>query len=298
MQFDYFGKISLGTPRQKLLVNFDTGSPNLWVHSSLCDMRNIACQKRKHYDSSASRTYRTQGDNFLIRYEKGSAEGFYSYDTLRMGGLKATGQIFAEAVSTSTFENAKWDGVMGLGFCKPTDKIKSPLDNFQEQGVIEKRSFSFKLNSEANSKYGGELIFGGVDDKHFKGKMYFFAVTQARYWQFRMEKVTDLKNTIKLCRGGCEAILDTGTSNILGPRKEIEYLNLEIFKARQLNQRFYLHCSQMANLPTIAFTMRDTNGQRLKYTLKPKHYIRVVKVCAFRVLCGMQFNLKHLFLFV
>ncbi|KAM7474383.1 hypothetical protein LguiB_021626 [Lonicera macranthoides] len=52
-----------------------------------------------------------------------------------------------------------------------------------EQGLVKKKVFSFWLNRYAGSKYGGELVFGGVDPKHFKGKHTYVPVTQRGYWE-------------------------------------------------------------------------------------------------------------------
>ncbi len=43
--------------------------------------------------------------------------------------------------------------------------------------------FSFWLNHDATDKeHGGELVFGGVDPKHFKGEHVYTPVTHKGYW--------------------------------------------------------------------------------------------------------------------
>lgn len=55
--------------------------------------------------------------------------------------------------------------------------------NMLKQGLIERPVFSFWLNRDPKSEEGGEIVFGGVDPKHFKGEHTFVPVTQRGYWQ-------------------------------------------------------------------------------------------------------------------
>lgn len=52
-----------------------------------------------------------------------------------------------------------------------------------EQGLMEKKVFSFWLNRDEEDVNGGELVFGGVDSKHFTGQHTYVNVTQKGYWQ-------------------------------------------------------------------------------------------------------------------
>lgn len=54
-----------------------------------------------------------------------------------------------------------------------------------QQGHVKEEVFSFWLNRDPDAKEGGEIVFGGVDRKHFKGKHTYAPVTEKGYWQVR-----------------------------------------------------------------------------------------------------------------
>lgn len=51
------------------------------------------------------------------------------------------------------------------------------------QGLVKQSVFSFWFNRNAKEEEGGELVFGGVDPKHFKGEHTYVPVTRKGYWQ-------------------------------------------------------------------------------------------------------------------
>lgn len=59
-----------------------------------------------------------------------------------------------------------------------------------ERGLIKEPVFSFWLNRNAQDEEGGEIVFGGVDPKHFKGKHTYVPVTRKGYWQVGTETIT------------------------------------------------------------------------------------------------------------
>lgn len=52
-----------------------------------------------------------------------------------------------------------------------------------KQGLVKEPVFSFWLNRNKEEEKGGEIVFGGVDPKHFRGKHTYVPVTQKGYWQ-------------------------------------------------------------------------------------------------------------------
>nr|ABI78942.1 aspartic protease [Ipomoea batatas] len=223
----YYGEISIGSPPQKFTVIFDTGSSNLWVPSSKCYF-SIACYFHSKYKSSKSSTYTKIGTSCSITYGSGSISGFLSQDNVGVGDLVVKDQVFIETTKepSLTFVLAKFDGLLGLGFQEISVEDVVPVwYNMVEQGLVDEPVFSFWLNRDTNAEEGGELIFGGVDPNHFKGKHTYVPVTQKGYWQFEMGDFLIGNSSTGFCEGGCAAIVDSGTSLLTGPTTIVTEIN-------------------------------------------------------------------------
>ncbi|XP_007020768.2 PREDICTED: aspartic proteinase [Theobroma cacao] len=227
MDAQYFGEIGIGTPPQNFTVIFDTGSSNLWVPSSKCYF-SIACYLHSRYKSSRSSTYKANGKPADIQYGTGAISGFFSEDNVQVGDLVVKNQEFIEATRepSITFLVAKFDGILGLGFQEISVGNAVPVwYNMVNQGLVKEPVFSFWFNRDPEDDIGGEVVFGGMDPKHFKGDHTYVPITRKGYWQFDMGDVLIGNQTTGLCAGGCSAIADSGTSLITGPTAIIAQVN-------------------------------------------------------------------------
>ncbi|KAE8723084.1 Aspartic proteinase A1 [Hibiscus syriacus] len=230
MDAQYYGEIGVGTPPQKFTVIFDTGSSNLWVPSSKCYF-SISCYLHSKYKASESKTYKKNGKSAAIHYGTGAISGFFSYDNVQVGDLVVKDQEFIEATKEPglTFLVAKFDGILGLGFKEISVGKAVPVwYNMIKQGLIKDPVFSFWLNRNVGEEMGGEIVFGGVDPNHYRGKHTYVPVTKRGYWQFDMGDVLIGDEPTGYCAGGCAAIADSGTSLLAGPTTVIAMINHEI----------------------------------------------------------------------
>lgn len=235
----YYGEVAIGTPPQKFTVIFDTGSSNLWVPSAKCYF-SVACFFHAKYKSSQSATYKKNGKPAAIRYGTGSISGFFSYDNVKVGDLVVNNQEFIEATRepSITFLVAKFDGILGLGFQEISVGNATPVwYNMINQGLIKDPVFSFWLNRNPAEEEGGQIVFGGVDPNHYKGKHTYVPITQKGYWQFDMGDVLIGGKATGYCASGCSAIADSGTSLIAGPTTVITMINQAIGAAGVVSQQ-------------------------------------------------------------
>ncbi|XP_048846548.1 cathepsin D-like isoform X2 [Brienomyrus brachyistius] len=257
MDAQYFGVISIGSPQQNFSVLFDTGSSNLWVPSASCSFWNFACWLHQRYDSKKSSTYVKNGTKFAIQYGSGSLSGFLSQDVVSVAGLDIPRQQFGEAVSQPgiVFALAHFDGILGMGYPSISVAQATPVfDSAIAAKLLPQNVFSFYLSRDPAAPVGGELMLGGINNEYHQGELHYLNVTRKAYWQIKMDSVL-VGNQLTLCKGGCQAIVDTGTSLITGPAQEVQALQKAIGAFPLLMGEYFINCKMIPSLPVISLTL-------------------------------------------
>lgn len=267
MDAQYYGKIAIGTPPQEFNVIFDTGSSNLWVPSSNC--YSLACFNHKKYYSSRSSSFKKNNTKFAIRYGSGSVEGIISNDTLTVGKLKVNNQQFGETLKEPglTFAFGKFDGIFGLGYDNiSVGGIRPPFYNMIDQGLITEKIFSVWLNSAEKGGQGGELVFGGISSNRYVGDITYTPVTRKGYWEVNVEslKVGDALLNISTHR----AAIDTGTSLIAGPVKDVDDIAQRVGAQKEFSGMYTISCDAVPNLPDITLYFAGK-----PFTMRPQEYV-------------------------
>jgi len=272
MDAQYFGEIDIGTPAQTFKVIFDTGSSNLWIPSKKCGFLNIACKTHNKYDNTKSSTYKSDGASFKIRYGSGAMEGFVSQDKVCVAETCVENQKFAEATKEPgiAFIAAKFDGILGMGFNTiSVNKLPTVFDNMVEQKLVDQAVFSFWLNRNPEDSNGGQLVLGGVDESLYTGEINYLPVSKKAYWQVSMDGMTVGGDSNMACKGGCEVVMDTGTSLIVGPKEQVNAINKAIgAKIIPVTGEGIVDCAKIPDMPTIEFQL---GGK--KYALTGEDYI-------------------------
>ncbi|XP_062396468.1 pepsin A-like [Sardina pilchardus] len=262
----YYGVISLGTPPQSFGVIFDTGSSNLWVPSVYCTSSS-ACNNHRKFNPQSSSTYQSTQQTVQIAYGTGSMTGLLGYDTLEVGGITVSNQIFGLSETEAPFlANMQWDGILGLAFPSLSASGATPVfDNMMSQGLVSQDLFSVYLSG--NSETGSVVLFGEIDSQYYTGSLKWVPLTSETYWQIKMDSVT-INGNVVACAGGCQAIVDTGTSLIVGPSNDISNMNAWVGASTDQYGDATVTCGNTQNMPEVTFTL---NGYA--FTLPASAYV-------------------------
>jgi len=272
----YYGQVSIGTPGQCFEVVFDTGSSNLWVPGKSC--KSMACVLHKKFQCAQSSTCKETTDKFFIRYGSGQLNGTVAYDKVCFGCQQDSVCVDQQAFAESTVEPGgaflvgKFDGILGMGYDSiSVNNLTTPFSNLIKSGNCPEPVFAFWLSRDpASGAKGGELTLCGSDSSHYDGELSYVPVTRQGYWQF---KIDSLDVGGKSMATTFDAIADTGTSLLTGPKKDIEQVNKAIGARRiPIVGEYVVSCSKLSSMPTVTFKI---NGK--DFPLTPQEYVVQMK---------------------
>ncbi|XDB65891.1 hypothetical protein AB1E18_019201 [Capra hircus] len=251
----YLGNITIGTPPQEFQVVFYTGSSELWVPSIFCN--SSTCSKHMRFRHVQSSTFQLSRKTFSITYGSGRIKGFVAHDTVRQFGL---------CMEESGFEGMIFDGVLDLSY--PNVSFTGAIPIFyklKNEGAISEPVFAFYLSKDKQE--GSVVMFGGVDHRYYKGELNWIPLIKANEWIVHMGRIS-MKRKLIACFGRCNALVDTGSSEIVGPSTLIKNI-LQLIGAKPWGSEMkghapgslphYISCSAVNSLPSIIFTIKSNN---------------------------------------
>jgi hypothetical protein len=248
MDAQFYGEISIGTPPQNFRVVFDTGSSNLWVPSSLCT--SLACKLHNTFNAADSSTYVANGTQFNISYGSGGVDGYFSTDSVTLGGLTAKKVSFGEITTEDglSFVAAQFDGICGMAYQSISVDNEIPFFYYLvNQGLIQQNLFSVYLTQQAGSQ-GSVMILGGTDSTYYTGNITYVPLLQEDYYMVNIDNLTF--NGTAYGKTNMWGIVDTGTSLLVGNPGWIASL-LEAFPGT-------VTCDMINSLPPIIVTLGGT----------------------------------------
>ncbi|KAF5538552.1 peptidase A1 [Fusarium mexicanum] len=217
----YLCEVSLGSPPQSLFLDFDTGSSDLWVFSSITDP--YAVGRQKLYAPEKSKTARKiNGASWKIKYGDGtSAYGDVYLDQINVGGIVVKSQAIeaAKNVSDRFTANAAQSGLLGLAFgsintIRPA-KQATFFDNVK--GVLAEPLFTADLKKGAFGTYD----FGYVDQKKKTSSITWTSVDNSQgFWE--ISSTGYAVGNKEFVKTSLDGIVDTGTTLLYLPDEIVQ----------------------------------------------------------------------------
>ena len=275
-QMQYIGEIYVGTPPQPFDVIFDTGSSWLWVPSTSCNK----CHSSAHrFDSAGSSTFEDTDEPISLQYGKGSGSGSIANETVGIGDktpVFAAQQKFILLDKDQDFNGMQADGILGLGFNVISRGYPTLVENLYEAGAIEAPLFSVFMSDNNygrdSEKLPSVVVFGSADLKKYSTETkfeYLKVYKELGYWTVGM---SDVKFGSRSIMSGYKmAILDTGTSLLIGPGLSVQRLWNQITKTHSCSTNGGLltcTCSSSSGFPDLRFHL----GGKW-FTSSPEFYI-------------------------
>jgi len=211
---------------------------------------SIPCYYHKTYDNSASSTYVANGEAFNIKYGSGALGGTVSQDVASLGEATSKQMKFAEVTSVDgiPFYASDLCGILGLAY----DTISvDKLPTFLDSSDVTDKSFSFYLHDNPDKSF---MTIPGYEQTVMDGEFQFHNVIEERYYSLKLSTIT--KGTTKIDASQYKAVIDSGTSVLVGPQ---DFIN-KIIDGITVDPT----CAGIESLPDITLTI-DTTDYVLTY---------------------------------
>jgi len=270
----YFGEVHIGTPPQKFVVIFDTGSGHLMVPSVKCD--SPACAKHRRFMANSSSTAIAIGwaddpltpvkdddgrDTLVVNFAMGEATGQYARDTVCLGSQKefCAAADFVETTeeSDNPFAGAEWDGILGLG------QSVSDAPEFNIFGVLASNSTPhmhqpiFAMYLARRMEDESEITFGGIRKERMESPLTWVPVSVEGYWQFQFSDILVDGKPLDLCKKygerECQGVVDTGSSLFMGPQEDL----VPLLTALKFPHDTKQNCTESQQFPKLAFKIAN-----------------------------------------
>lgn len=278
----YIGEVSIGTPKQNFSVVMDTGSSNLWVPDSLCTdyTTSPSCLIQRKFRNESSSTFSNTcpvSSCFLfLPYGSGTVLGSLSTDTVELGGLAlpttAFGRVWAEPGPITEWGAPLFDGILGLAYpiiaMPELSMLPGPFDEMMTRNLLPKPLFSVFLSSNENDT-SSYVAFGEIPPENHHGELVTVPQDPIQpllgYWCVSVTgvKVANVTQPGTL-NAGIIGVVDTGTSLIAGPPAVVNPIIAKVNATP--------NCSNIHELPDIAFTVALADGKMKDFVLTPRQY--------------------------
>ncbi|KAH9901270.1 acid protease [Cubamyces lactineus] len=275
-QFAYLVHVGIGG--QDFAVLLDTGSSDLWVVSSDCTADDCA-GVRKYRDTP---TYNSSNVVFELNYLMGNVSGTVGSETVTLGEIEVSSQIFAVANQTNGLglHGTGNSGILGLSFPAeasiPSTAGRTVVENLLSAfNDSSRRFFAIKLGrDEASSSFTiGQLdpAYANSTGDLTYNPVYASGGSLYDYWKLPLQSLTVNGTSFSLSKSRVDgapapiAVLDTGTTLVLGPTQDVARFWESVGGARQTTRGWEVPCNRAV---VIGVVLGEGDTQK-EYTVDP-----------------------------
>lgn len=272
---EYLSPVEIGTPAQTLMLDFDTGSSDLWVFSN--QLSPSLQEGHSVYNPFLSSTAKEMtGSTWRISYgDQSGAQGNVYTDKVCVGGVSVTTQAVeaAQSISAQFQRDTSLDGILGLA--GPRANQISPVPQFPFFRNVRASLYQAVFASYLKPGTAGAYDFGFVNPAHYTGNIYYTPTTRyAGFWDITP---SDYRVDGTEYPSPGLTIVDTGTVSSLSnpqPDQRLTQAQSLIFLPDEVLNNYYnqipgayysntqggalVPCN--ANMPDLVFTI--SNAQR------------------------------------
>lgn len=252
-QYDesYLCPVTVGS--SQLNLDFDTGSADLWVFSSLTPKSESTGHSL--YNPSTSGKVKS-GYTWDISYGDGSgASGTVYADKVVVGSVTATSQAVEAATSVSSqfTQDTDNDGLLGLAFSSINTVEPQAQTTFFDtvKSTLAKALFTADLRKGTPGAYG----FGYIDTSRYTGSITYVPVTTSNgFWEFTAGGYAVGTSTTTSGSLG-DSIADTGTTLLYLPQAVVTAYYKQVSGASYNNQQGGYTYACSTTLPNFTVTI-------------------------------------------
>lgn len=243
--YQYFGKLWVGSQLQEMTFIFDTGSAWTWIPNSDCPDAQCA---RNHYRYQVSSGYKNTGRIETVKYGIGSIKGNVVNDDISITNQRitmASDVNFISVFEANNLATLESDGLLGLSpkterASKSGEEIHLLIQELKNDNIIDKAMFSMFLTDTSQQS---RMHFGGYDQtiidkfkEYNSGSssddgVYWMKINSDIHWQVR---IYDYKVGNQTFGSSVKnLIFDTGSSLNYFPEREYNLFFAEIQKTKK-----------------------------------------------------------------
>lgn len=276
----FVGEVGFGSHNQRLQVQFDTGSPYVWIPSHNCSTACLFSSIDDYFDCDRSTTcVKGNFDEYYnFTYGMGFVEGHWIADDVWLDNhwIVDKNQSILYAMQVRDFGMLTFDGIIGLSFpdtVGPYQNYTPLMQNLKAQGVIDSIAFSFYLTT--SKEKGSQLILGGYEDFYMdEPEMTHHPLIAENIWLIALNGVQVDNKSINIRTKS--VLIDSGTSGLLVHQEFADGLVAELQRRGQKcrvrddyhNQICCSTSSDITVFPILSFQIDEKT-----YDLGPMDYI-------------------------